>query len=51
MDVLWGALLVIGLIAWYSYAAISAFRKWLKEDWHKDDPDYKQKKWYENEKK
>lgn len=43
MDTFLGALVIIGIVAWYAYAAIAAWRKWLKEDWHKDDPSYAKK--------
>lgn len=37
MDALLGAFLIIGLIAWYTFASIAAFNNWYKNEWHKDD--------------
>lgn len=52
MNAFLGALVIIGLIAWYTYAAIAAFKKWYEEEWHKDDKswDKSREKWYKSKK-
>lgn len=53
MDIMLGALVVIGLMAWYAYATVASFGNWRDNEWHKGEDKWQRdrEKWYKGKEK